>query len=191
MTRVEHLAEMTLIDENTQLILTDDSIRKSQAIWQCMWRHLVAKFCTNARIFNKFMWHHLLTKFASYRVLPVMVSTHGSVVPLAMFVDYVRIHLTVLIPLNSIWWNIDLFRKPKYLSHRTTFRICALLKKYYKISIPEWYEEKTQVWDRGTRKIFASKNVFKKMFLDSLESFRTFWKNLRTVLKVSRHLEIF
>ena len=25
MTRVEHLAEMTLIDENTQLILTDDS----------------------------------------------------------------------------------------------------------------------------------------------------------------------
>ena len=105
-----------------------------------------------------------------------MVSTHGSVMPLAMFVDYVRIHLTVLIPLNSIRWNIDLFRKPKYLSHRTTFRICALLKKYYKISIPEWYEEKTQVWDRGTRKIFASKNVFKKMFLDSLESFRTFWK---------------
>ena len=28
----EHLAEMTLIDENTQLILTDDPIRKSQAI---------------------------------------------------------------------------------------------------------------------------------------------------------------
>ena len=50
-----------------------------------MWRHLVAKFCTNAIISNKFMWRHLLTKFASYRVLPVMVSTHGSVVPLAMF----------------------------------------------------------------------------------------------------------
>ena len=48
MTRVEHLAEMTLIDENTQLILTDDPIRKSQAIWQCMWRHLVAKVLTNA-----------------------------------------------------------------------------------------------------------------------------------------------
>ena len=31
------------------------------------------------------MWRHLLAKFASYRVLPVMVSTHGSVVPLAMF----------------------------------------------------------------------------------------------------------
>ena len=45
----------------------------------------MAKFCTNARISNKFMWRHLLTKFASYRVLPVMVSTHGSVVPLAMF----------------------------------------------------------------------------------------------------------
>ena len=52
---------------------------------KCKWRHLVAKFCTNARIFNTFMWGHLLTKFASYKVLPVMVSTHGSVVPLAMF----------------------------------------------------------------------------------------------------------
>ena len=27
----------------------------------------------------------MFTKFASYKVLPVMVSTHGSVVPLAMF----------------------------------------------------------------------------------------------------------
>ena len=31
------------------------------------------------------MWCHLFTKFASYKVPPVMVSTHGSVVPLAMF----------------------------------------------------------------------------------------------------------
>ena len=33
------------------------------------------------------MWYHLFifTKFASYKVPPVMVSTHGSVVPLAMF----------------------------------------------------------------------------------------------------------
>ena len=31
------------------------------------------------------MWRHLFTKFASYKVPPVMVSTHGSVVPLAMF----------------------------------------------------------------------------------------------------------
>ena len=31
------------------------------------------------------MWRHLLTKFASYKVPPVMVSTHRSVVPLAMF----------------------------------------------------------------------------------------------------------
>ena len=30
MTRVEHLAEMTLIDENMQLILTEDPIRKSK-----------------------------------------------------------------------------------------------------------------------------------------------------------------
>ena len=31
------------------------------------------------------MWRHMLTKFASYKVPPVMVSTLGSVVPLAMF----------------------------------------------------------------------------------------------------------
>ena len=152
------------------MTLVDDSGANKEI--PSKWRHLVAKFCTNARISNKFM----LTKFASYEVPPVMVSTHGSVVPLAMFVDYVRIHLTVLIPLNSIWWNIDLFRKPKYLSHRTTFRICALLKKYYKISIPEWYEEKTQVWDRGTGKILCVQKCFFFLILDSLESFRTFWK---------------
>ena len=32
-----------------------------------------------------YMWCLLFTKFASYKVPPVMVSTHGSVVPLAMF----------------------------------------------------------------------------------------------------------
>ena len=32
------------------------------------------------------MWCHLFTKFACCKVPPVMVSTHGSVVPLAMFV---------------------------------------------------------------------------------------------------------
>ena len=31
------------------------------------------------------MWRHLLTKLASYKLPLVMVSTHGSVVPLAMF----------------------------------------------------------------------------------------------------------
>ena len=36
-------------------------------------------------ISNKCMWSHLLTKFAIYKVPPVMLSTHGSVVPLAMF----------------------------------------------------------------------------------------------------------
>ena len=51
------------------------------------WRHLVAKFLTDARISNNFM----LTKFASYKLLPVMVSTHGSVVPLAMFLYFVYI----------------------------------------------------------------------------------------------------
>ena len=34
------------------------------------------------------MWCHLFNKFASYKVPPVMVSTHGSVVPLAMFVVF-------------------------------------------------------------------------------------------------------
>ena len=48
----------------------------------------MSKFCTNARISNKFIRRHLLTKSANYKVLPVMVSTHGSVVPLAMFADY-------------------------------------------------------------------------------------------------------
>ena len=40
-------------------------------------------------ISNKCMWYHLFmfTKFASYKVPPVMVSTHGSVVPLAMFLE--------------------------------------------------------------------------------------------------------
>jgi len=31
----------------------------------------------------------MFTKFASYKVPPVMVSTHGSVVPLAMFFVYI------------------------------------------------------------------------------------------------------
>ena len=35
------------------------------------------------------MWRHLLTKLASYKVPLVMVSTHGSVVPLAMFLKFV------------------------------------------------------------------------------------------------------
>ena len=34
------------------------------------------------------MWCHLFTKLASYKVPLVMVSTHGSVVPLAMFVFF-------------------------------------------------------------------------------------------------------
>merc|ERR1712218_565348 len=77
-----------------------------QIVYQYKWRHLVAKFLTNAsgatwwpnfllmqlappggQISNKCMWYNLFmfTKFASYKVPPVMVSTHGSVVPLAMF----------------------------------------------------------------------------------------------------------
>ena len=36
-------------------------------------------------ISDKCIWRQLFTKFVSYKVPPVMVSTHGSVVPLAMF----------------------------------------------------------------------------------------------------------
>ena len=47
----------------------------------------MAKFYTNARIFKTFM----LTKLASHKVPLVMVSTHGSVVLLAMFFFYAKI----------------------------------------------------------------------------------------------------
>ena len=77
----EDIADVTLIAEDTKPILTDDANKEIPS----KWRHLVAKFCTNARIYKKFMWRHLLTKLASYKVPLVMVSTHGSVVPLAMF----------------------------------------------------------------------------------------------------------
>ena len=50
-------------------------IRKSQAILRCIWCQL-SYYCKRRR---------LVTKFYSYKVPPVMVSTHGSVVPLAMF----------------------------------------------------------------------------------------------------------
>ena len=65
-----------------------------QISYKCKWHHLVAKFPTNscgANWWPKFFPMQvappvdLLTKFASYKVPPVMVSTHGSVVPLAMF----------------------------------------------------------------------------------------------------------
>ena len=81
-------------------------VAKFPTIIKCKWRHLVAKSITNAsgvlwrakvlqiqvappggQISDKCMWRHLLTKFASFKVPPVMVSTHGSVVPLAMFIN--------------------------------------------------------------------------------------------------------
>ena len=61
MTRVEDLDVDTLIDENTKLILTDDAIKEipnnmtmhvappvGQISYLCKWRHLVAKFLSNA-----------------------------------------------------------------------------------------------------------------------------------------------
>ena len=61
MTRVEDLDVDTLIDENTKLILTDDAIKEipnnmtmhvappvGQISYLCKWRHLAAKYPTNA-----------------------------------------------------------------------------------------------------------------------------------------------
>ena len=50
------------------------------------------------------MWRHLLTKFARYKVPPVMVSTHGSVVLLAMFFVYakrVNVYLAIVVIISE------------------------------------------------------------------------------------------
>ena len=63
---------------------------------------MVAKFITNSKgvlwwlnlqQMHVAAWRHLLTKFASYKVPLVMVSTHGSVVPLAMFFNFLTLRL--------------------------------------------------------------------------------------------------
>jgi len=42
------LTDVTLADEDSNSIPTDDVNRQSWAIWQCKWRHLVANIETNA-----------------------------------------------------------------------------------------------------------------------------------------------
>ena len=42
------LTDVTLADEDSNSIPTDDVNGQSQAMWQCKWRHLVAKIETNA-----------------------------------------------------------------------------------------------------------------------------------------------
>ena len=42
------LTDVTLADEDTNSIPTDDVNRQSQVMWQCKWHHLVAKIETNA-----------------------------------------------------------------------------------------------------------------------------------------------
>ena len=49
-----------------------------------MQHHLMGKF-------NLCKWRHLLAKFVTNKVTQVMVSTHGSVVLLAMFFFYAKI----------------------------------------------------------------------------------------------------
>ena len=46
----------------------------------------------------------MFTKFASYKVPPVMVSTHGSVVPLAMFFAMVLFEVKMII-IGEKWDN--------------------------------------------------------------------------------------
>ena len=40
--------DVTLADEDSNSIPTDDVNEQSQAMWQCKWRYLVAKIETNA-----------------------------------------------------------------------------------------------------------------------------------------------
>ena len=42
------LTDVTLTDEDSNSIPTDDVIGQSRAMWQCKWRHLVANIETNA-----------------------------------------------------------------------------------------------------------------------------------------------
>ena len=42
------LTDVTLADEDSNSIPTDDVDGQSQAMWQCKWRHLVANIKTNA-----------------------------------------------------------------------------------------------------------------------------------------------
>ena len=42
------LTDVTLADEDSNSIPTDDVNGQSQAMWQCKWRHMVAKIETNA-----------------------------------------------------------------------------------------------------------------------------------------------
>ena len=42
------LTDVTLADEDSNSIPTDDANGQSQAMWQCKWRHLVANIKTNA-----------------------------------------------------------------------------------------------------------------------------------------------
>ena len=55
---------------------------------------------------NKFVckkWRHLLAKIASNKVTLVMVSTHGSVVPLSMFVWFCVFIMPLLLSWDSTW----------------------------------------------------------------------------------------
>ena len=88
------------------------------------------------------MWRHLLAKFASYRVLPVMVSTHESVVPLAMFLwNFSK--LSHADPRTLRFWDLTgkslLSCSPKIWSvafHQNSQRPTLLGKRYLLLSDP-------------------------------------------------------
>ena len=47
---VQTFNDVTLADEETNSIQTDDANRASKAMWQCKWRHMGAKFAMNANL---------------------------------------------------------------------------------------------------------------------------------------------
>ena len=64
MTRVEDLADMTLIDENTKLILTDNMINDAnKAIPSNMTMHVAPP---GGQISYLYKWSHLVAKFLTY-----------------------------------------------------------------------------------------------------------------------------
>ena len=97
-----------------------------------MWHHLVAKFCTNAKISNKFMWRHLLTKFASYKVPPVMVSTHGC--SLCLWQCLFHLHFSKRV--NEFFLNFSLWLSKT--PSRWTLQV-VILSQPHRI-VHQWYQ---------------------------------------------------
>ena len=97
----------------------------------------MAKFCTNARISNKFIRLHLLTKFASYKVPPVMVSSHGSLVSTLL---YPRLSVDRRLRLGTGWEppirGSEMFERPPRPNLTDFFQFFC--KKHMSHPFPWW-----------------------------------------------------